>query len=537
MPTESQNTETLTAQLGIALLYAESEEEVLKILASSQYKTLGLSKPENWRPLDGRDTNSNVVTNQASNGGKAATELITNMVDAMLTKRCLEKGIEPKGGNAPKTMYEAVDRFITPLNGGKIINADARWLRNYAAQNLVIGITGKSRGGSPCYTFADNGEGQHPTAFPDTFLSLKAKNKSEIPFVQGKYNMGSSGVLGFCGEHWFKLILSRRHDKSGEWGWTLIRKHHKAEGMPYAEYFEPQSGIPTLGAEGKIFPFQKSGERFEEFSLESGTVVKLFDFYAGKNFSTGFRGAREAFNENLVETILPFRILDFRWKPDAARTGLRAKGIDARPFYGMEFLLVRSHTAEAAADEHDAEEDVEAEGKVIPVGTLAADGKLGKITVSAIVLKRESAKTAWYKNSNARVFHHVNGQVQFKQPRGFLTQCRMPALKDRVVIFADASNLKDSAHQSVWEGDGENIRDTAIGEYYKDAVREIIAESAELKELQHRIAREEHNSAARESSEDLIKELISRDKILFGLLNGRYPDLPAPPQSGNTSND
>ena len=470
----TQKAEALMAKLGVTLLSAESEADVLNALTSGEFEGI-CSDENNWKPLDERDTNSNVVTNQASNGGKAATELITNMVDAMLTKRCWEEGIDPKGGDAPQSMYEAVDRFIMPLSGGKIINADnIRHLREYAAENLVIGITGKSKGGKPCYTFADNGEGQHPGKFRDTFLSLKAKNKSQIPFVQGKYNMGSSGVLSFCGDLWYKLIVSRRYDKSGKWGWTLMRKHSRADGMPYAEYFAPEGEIPTLGADDKVFPFHNNGQQFREFFLESGTIVKLFDFYAGKKFSTGFRGAREAFNENLVETILPFRILDFRWKPDSARTGLRAQGIDARPFYGMEFLLRRSHLEEAEVDADDSEEDGEAQ-EVIPVGTLAADNNLGKITVSAIVLKRESAKkTAWYKNATARIFHHVNGQVQFKQTRGVLTQCGMPALKDRVVIFADASNLKDSAHQDVWKGDRENIRDTSMGELYKESVQEII---------------------------------------------------------------
>ena len=312
--TQKEKAGELMAKLGMTLLSAEDEATVVGIIASKEFQALCLSDPGNWLPLDGRDTNSNVVTNQASNGGKAATELITNMVDAVLTKRCLEENIDPKGPDAPRTMYNAVDRFVRRLNGGKIIKADAGWLRKYAAQNLVIGITGKTRGGKPCYTFADNGEGQHPAEFPDTFLSLKAKNKSEIPFVQGKYNMGSSGVLGFCGEHWFKLILSRRHDKSGEWGWTLVRKHPRAEGMPYAEFFAPQGAIPTLGARREVFPFHKDGKTFDGFSLESGTIVKLYDFYAGKNFSSGFRGAREAFNENLVETRgLARRKIELKW--------------------------------------------------------------------------------------------------------------------------------------------------------------------------------------------------------------------------------
>lgn len=520
-----------TNKLGLSLLKAESEEEVSSILSSKEYVSAGVNNSENWYPLDGRETNSNVITNQSSNGGKAATELITNMVDAMLTKCCLEENIDPKGENAPKTMYEAVDRFVVNLSGGKIIKADAKWLRTYSKQNLVIGITASKKNGKPCYTFADNGEGQHPEDFPETFLSLKAKNKSEIPFVQGKYNMGSSGVLGFCGTQWYKLIVSRRYDKKGEWGWTLIRKHEVVSGgMPYAEYFAPSNQIPIFSGVEKIFPFHKNNVIFEDFFLETGTVVKLYDFYTGKNFtSASFRSAREAFNENLVETILPFRIYDFRWKADPNRSGPRAQGIDARAFYGMEFLLARSHADEKDMQAHETEDDddVQAEENVVFIESFSGK-ELGKISVSAVPIRRESARTNWYRKSNARIFHHVNGQVQYKQARGFLTQCGLSALKDRVVIFVDASYLHDSAHQNVWKGDRENIRETPIGEHYKDEVKHIIKNSTYLKDLQHRIALEEYDTAAKEGSKDLIKALVERDKNFSMLLDGKIPDLPVP---------
>jgi len=54
-------------------------------------------------------------------------------------------------------------------------------------------------------------------------------------------------------------------------------------------------------------------------------VIKLYDYQVGSKFLS-FRGSREALNENLVETILPFRLLDFRQKPDPKRTGDRAEG-------------------------------------------------------------------------------------------------------------------------------------------------------------------------------------------------------------------
>ena len=65
--------------------------------------------------------------------------------------------------------------------------------------------------------------------------------------------MGSSGVLGYCGLKWFKLIVSRRYDASGPWGFTLMRKR-PGGGMPIAEYFVlPGNKIPSF-KEDSLFP-------------------------------------------------------------------------------------------------------------------------------------------------------------------------------------------------------------------------------------------------------------------------------------------
>ena len=255
------------------LLGAESEKKVQDIIDS----TPELRKASNWRPLDNRETNFNVTSNQASDGGKALTELMTNMVDAVLMKHAYLKKIDPKSPKAPKTMYEAVDKLIKRLKGGKLVNLDPGdpWLREFASKNLVIGITGakNKKEGLPCYTFVDNGEGQKPEDFKRTFLSLSEGNKRSIPFVQGKFNMGSSGVLGYCGRQWFKLIVSRRFDGKNPWGWTLMRRR-PAEGMPVAEYFVlPDGKIPSFD-EDALYPFMKGDRtRYQGVHLASGTVI------------------------------------------------------------------------------------------------------------------------------------------------------------------------------------------------------------------------------------------------------------------------
>ena len=77
----------------LALLRAESEADVQAIIDA----TPEMADSKNWALLDDRETNFNVVSNQASDGGKALTELMTNMVDAVLTRHAYQKGIDPRG--------------------------------------------------------------------------------------------------------------------------------------------------------------------------------------------------------------------------------------------------------------------------------------------------------------------------------------------------------------------------------------------------------------------------------------------------------
>lgn len=499
-------------EICFCLLRAESEREVDAIIAAVPE----LSDPVNWHPIDGRETNFNVVTNQASTGGKALTELCTNMVDAVLLKHAHQQSIDPTGPDAPQSVIEGV-RELVQLRGahsGVLAEVDdPRYLQEFAEGNLVIGVTGGTRrNDSLCFTFVDNGEGQHAGNFEDTFLSLSKGSKSGIPFVQGKYNMGSSGVLSYCGRHWYKLIISRRYDCSGNWGWTLVRRR-PGSGTPIAEYFKTADGMPTF-AESSILPMRRGdGELDDKVSISSGTVIKLFDYQMES--ASSFRNIRETLNENLVSTILPFRLMDYRQRPDRRRGGRRALGIDERPVNGMEFLLLR----------RDGDEEPEDDGHVYEPGRMQHIGDtnhpdLGSVSVRAIVLGRDLPGWLRAPRNISRVFHAVNGQVQHKQNRGYLSRCKFPGLKDRVVIVVDASNLSEAAHNDVWKGDRENVRATEIGQLYTNEVTKLITNSDYLKELQQRIAREETENLTQESQIELFQSLINTDPSIAQLLPG-----------------
>lgn len=173
---------------------------------------------DRWYPYGGTEGTFGVIENQQASPIPALVEKITNSIDAVLMRRCLESGINPKSQGAPRTMEAAVAQFFPAHRSW-----DLSSFRKKQAEDIQIIADGPRLDTS--LIIYDNGEGQHPDDFETTFLSLLRGNKQEIPFVQGKYNMGGSGVLIFCGKKRFQLIGSKRFDGKSEFGFTLIRKH------------------------------------------------------------------------------------------------------------------------------------------------------------------------------------------------------------------------------------------------------------------------------------------------------------------------
>ena len=518
-------------ELCLRILRAESESQVTEIIGGDA----ALVDDKNWFAIDDRDTNFNVVTNQASTGAKALTELCTNMVDAVLMRCAHERGIDPTGPDAPRSVVEGV-RDLVELQGSRsgLLSEvdDGDYLRKFATEHLVIGVNGGTRRDqSLCFTFVDSGEGQHPQAFDSTFLSLSRGNKSGVPFVQGKYNMGSSGVLNYCGRQWYKLIISRRYDDTGDWGWTLVRRR-PGGGMPVAEYFKFNGTIPGFPA-SPLHPLYLQDGRPDDKRVRTGTIVKLYEYQMGQAVS--FRDIRESLNENLTSTVLPFRIMDYRYKPDTKRRGRRAQGIDERQLHGMEYLLLRGDSS--GSEQLDEEDEAYRPGHEEHVGNIDHPD-LGHITVRAIVLPKKLP--GWLKppRNISRVFHAVNGQVQFKQTRGYLSRCKFPGLKDRIVLIVDASDLSEAAHNDVWKGDRENIRETVIGRLYGEQVTNLISSSDYLKALQQRIAREETENLSEKGQEVLFQDLIDADPNIAQLLPaGEIVTLPGYVGRNGTEDD
>lgn len=506
-----------------ALLRAESEAEVDRVLNELGPSVGAIS----WHPLDGRNTNFNVVTNQASTGAKALTEICTNMVDAILLRHAYEAGIDPASNDAPKSVTEAVRRLVRLRGASSGILAQVdnpAYLREYAESKLIIGVTGSS--GTPCFTFADAGEGQRPEDFQDTFLSLSSGRKSKIPFVQGKYNMGSAGVLSFCGRRWYKLVISRRFDGSAPWGWSLVRRR-PAEGPPVAEYLKLDERIPRFERRD-LQPFVlRDKQPDDKVQISSGTIVKLYSYVLGQ--AANFRTIREALNENLISTVLPFRLMDYRARPDRKRGGRRALGVDERTVSGMDFQLRRLD------DEEDDAGSAELAGDPLHIAEIQ-DPELGTVRVHAVPLPRKLPGWLATSRNRMRVYHAVNGQVQYKRGRDYVSgPCRLPGLKDRVIVLVDASDLTESAHNDIWKGDRETIRQTEVGKHYESQITQAVRNSTSLRQLENRIRNEETEQLAKQAQVDLFQSVVSNDPHIAQLLpGGAVVRLPGQRRTGSS---
>jgi hypothetical protein len=300
----------------LALLECEYEDDVVGTLSK-----LGLFQERNagrWVSLGKMPNNQSVVHAQQSTPAAALVEKFTNGLDAILLRKCKSEKINPRSIAAPQNMRSAVEKWF-----GDLSEKTPAEIRSIAEDNLILYATGSKP--RPCISIYDAGEGQLAENFPSTFCSLvygsdEGSYKGAVPFVQGRFNMGGTGVLPFCGDdRKMQLIVSRVPDDieptPHEWAFTVFCffPSHQSPSWKYlvgtdgkimTAGSEPLGLIPKAGA--------KSGEvcKPRERKVSHGTLIKMYDYKAPRSNVCGelFR----KLEEYLLRPMLPLRIYECR---------------------------------------------------------------------------------------------------------------------------------------------------------------------------------------------------------------------------------
>src|SRR5581483_11261937 len=381
----------------------------------------------------------------------AFVEKIINSIDAVLMAACFSRGIDPEGSKAPPTMAAAVEQFFA-VKGGRLGTLTAERIRELV-DNIHVVATGAKD--APSYLIIDRGEGQTPERFPSTFLSLAKSNKLRIPFVQGKFNAGGTGVLQFCGTENYQLIASRRHpaapvaggDKTRDlWGFTIIRRVEPEEGDARRNsmymYLAPGHAVPTFRAgEVKVLPgASRKNEPAAPYlkGLSHGTIVKLYN-YRWKARSIATTEARYELEKYLHSPCLPFRVTETR--------DYRAN------YYSTTVLGVWASIS--------SEGDAGAESNRVEDGFPAQAGlnldHIGHLDYRIAMFKEDVDS----RRVPHGVFFAVNGQVHGELPADFVARrLEFDHLRGHLLVSVDCTGMRTREREDFFPASRDRIRGT-----------------------------------------------------------------------------
>lgn len=491
-------------KLCFELLSSETEDEVVDVL-----KKWGFWEDANsWKPYGNVQNNRGIVGNQQSSPVAALVEKIVNSIDAVLTGECFRAGIDPTGVKAPKTMQNAIEQFFQ-VRDGRIENLGPSQ-RTKLAEMIVLVATGTKE--NPNYVLIDQGEGQSPDRFESTFLSLLRDNKTRIPFVQGKYNMGGTGVLQFSGKNSFQLIISKRQpwisqtssSLADKWGFTLTRRLEPNVDQPQSSYvfLAPNSTIPFFSNDalellpGKYpYPHQQA--------MQAGTCIKLWNYkFPGRIKSIATLDLRWALERHLQNPAIPIRVSE-------RRQGYRAHYYDTT-MSGMLTIIA------------DNPEDIE---NGFDTGSPLDVPGVGHLELRLIVLKDTINSDKYAKG----IFFNVNGQMHSDLGKDFISRrSNLDYVADSMIVIIDCSALPTTVREDLFMGSRDRMRQCEERQAIESAIGEYLKDHPGLRQL-NALRRQNRTAAAisDERTSEIFQELVKGDPNL-GALFGTGEKLKLP---------
>jgi len=498
----------------LALLNADSEEKIIEILKVAGY----WDNADAWRLYGDKEGNWSQAGNQQSFPEASLVEKIINSVDSRLMLECLLQQIDPESEQAPTGVRDAVAMFFENRRAerdeaGIIINWPRRKRLEESRKITIAATGGKPRGRRAkkmCLTISDRGEGQSAKRLPDTILSLNAENKQRIRFVQGKFNMGGSGALRFCGENGFQVVISRRHKMLAEnereddntvdkWAITVVRREEPSDESGTVVHSEftylapvgaenaPRSG-GVLYFDSPTMPLMPERDEAYKREVEHGTAIKLIEYETktGQSDILLPDGLLYALERLMPQIALPIRLHECR-----GYKGKKEKSFET-PLAGLVFRL-----------EHGKGDNLEPEfPKTAQIS--AADTRM---TAKLYAFKEKKAKTYL---ADEGVIFQINGQAHgYLQKSIFARPKRvgLQRLKDSLLVLVDCSKLKTRDREDLFMTSRDRLSDHKIRYQIEGELMDWLKNESSLQRLKN------------ERREKDLKERLSEEKPLEEVLN------------------
>jgi hypothetical protein len=485
------------------LLKAEREEDVTDALT-----VFGLEKfsDSNWLPYGGIENNYGIIGAQQADAIGALVEKVVNSIDAILMRECFARNLDPRSNLVPRSMSEAAEQFLS-VPEGNLAKWSAAQRTELAERNISIVVTGqKPSEGNPCVIVVDTGEGQKPEDFKDTLVSLLRSNKTSVPFVQGKFNMGSTGSLTYCSPNKnYQLIASRRNAaipgiKNPKWGFTVVRKRPplKNEKNERYEYLAPKGKICELDLdEILIYPDDESTPY--KRPTKHGTIVKLFEYdLPGSTKTMATVDFYRALSSKLWTVVVPMRIHETR--------GYKGHTLEST-FSGMNIRL------------EDDKGDVLEEG--FPCNFTLNIPKVGMVGGRICLFKKNAEISRWVSSREA-IIYTINGQSHGALPNDFFRRqsVNLPWVQKQLLINIDCSRLDQQLINRMFMTSRDRQRDVQEKDFLESALAEFLRKHPGLREWNERRHREtvEEQFAEESESIELFEKLVAQNPALAEIL-------------------
>lgn len=483
-------------KLAMMLLRADNEDDVVSVLRNAGY----WNDEDSWSLFGGRENNYSIIGNQQANPVFALVEKIVNSVDAVLMRECLRAGIDPESKGAPQSIAEALERYFE-IKEGNLANIGAQ-RRTELANNIGLIASGlKTR---PNYIVFDRGEGQTPKMMSSTFLSLAESNKLRIPFVQGKFNMGGSGVLRFCGDRHLNLVISRRDpeiiieddETSSSWGVTIIRREDPSGSRKNSvyTYLAPEGLIPTFEAAELSLPKFEGGTQ-EIDPLCWGSIIKMYEYEMPGGLKTNI--LFDLYNE--ISLLLP-------------RAGLPVRFYERRDYSG--------HSLETTLAGLNVRLEEDKRDNVEPGFPTGFDfNALGEqFTGTIFAFQKESAGK--YKNKEGILFTS-NGQTHGYLPQSFFTRNKvgMSYITDSLLVIVECDRISRRAREVLFMNSRDRLSEGELRREIERSLEEILRSHPGLRELRERRRREtvDEKLSGSKPLKDVLNEILRKSPALTAL--------------------